>query len=64
MGSRRGDRRRRGGVRRFAGSIGTGVAVGKAPASQGICWVKHIEAELLDLVEPAREEAVAYAFLL
>ena len=40
------------------------VAVGKAPASQGICRVKpardmlHVEAELLDLVEPAREEAV------
>ena len=29
MGSRRGDRRRRGGVRRFAGSSGTGVASGK-----------------------------------
>ena len=38
--------------------------VGKAPASQGISRVKpardilHVEAELLDLVEPAREEAV------
>ena len=63
-GSDGGDRRRRGrqrGVR--VGSSGAGVAVRKAHGSQRI-WVKpardmlHVEAEILDLVEPAREEAV------
>ena len=55
---------RRRGVRRCVGSSGAGVAVGKASASQGICRFKpardmlHIEAELLDVNEPARGEAV------
>ena len=58
---RRSERRR--GVRRCGKSSGAGVAVGKATARHGNCRVKaardvlHIEAELLDLVDPAREEA-------
>ena len=59
---RRSERRR--GVHCCGGSSGAGVTVGKASASQGICRVEparevlHVEAELLDLVKPAREEAL------